>query len=626
MGGRSKTKTSVQELVEQFGRWFPGEPDPEELDNLDLMLTVRWDYLSEQLCTWHEGDITELLLGVFPRKVQSDASLLRDGPRVLERFLSFLEQSGRLRGSGIYQVHAELADVAPKFAFAMTDASRFGLAKSLFASMSTEGVDMEDPRAVEQWIGDFNARSFSDRGAITDDVVAGLILPPEPEVVLPPVTLASEDELRRAATAAPLVVQVEALLAHVGPQGRPVTQTGALRLVDAKALASACGDDERLHRPAHWRGEVRRMADLPGVTEAYLLAVAAELLDVSATRVRRDPSQPGVADPLARSAALAAAALDLGVFLGDAPHRMEDLVDAVSGELPGVLSLLYRTGEPVAVEELAGRLADGVGVDPAGSYEWEASTVRSYLERSFDRFERLGMLERLGVHVSPGRAHLGLVGEQVTSVRLTPLGVWWLQQTLVEFGFRAPVRGALAELGAGELCDGMVGYSVEDGQAELRGWSQARGADEAARQLAALLADAEVTRRLFALHVLDEVPGAEQAVRPLLDDPAARPYARMWLQSRDLDVAGSYLNADDELLLFVDTAGMLVELGAGDELVQQLPALGEPGRQVDFVRRLWRVDSPFTEPLLQTLADSAPPVVSKAARKALHSLRSARGH
>jgi hypothetical protein len=46
---------------------------------------------------------------------------------------------------------------------------------------------------------------------------------------------------------------------------------------------------------------------------------------------------------------------------------------------------------------------------------------------------------------------------------------------------------------------------------------------------------------------------------------------------------------------------------------------------VDLVRQLWRVDSPFTEPVLQALATSAPPVLSKAARKALFSLRSAKG-
>ena len=72
---------------------------------------------------------------------------------------------------------------------------------------------------------------------------------------------------RRAAAAAPFVVRVGALLSHVGPEGRTTTQTGALRLVDAQALAPTCGDEERLLRPEPWQGQVRRMADLRGVEE-----------------------------------------------------------------------------------------------------------------------------------------------------------------------------------------------------------------------------------------------------------------------------------------------------------------------------------------------------------------------
>ncbi len=98
----------------------------------------------------------------------------------------------------------------------------------------------------------------------------------------------------------------------------------------------------------------------------------------------------------------------------------------------------------------------------------------------------------------------------------------------------------------------------------------------------------------------------------------------MWLESRGISVAEQYRRPEDELLLFVDTASLLVELGAVDELVTQLTAVGEPARQVDLVRQLWRVDSPATEPVLTALAGAAPAPVSKAARKALHSLRSAR--
>jgi hypothetical protein len=610
--GRRKTDP-VEELVGQFARWLGGAPDQEDLANLDLMLMVRRDYLGGDPHTWREGDVSELLLGVLPRKVQSDPSLLRDGPDVLLAFLRYLEQTRQLRGSELHQLEAELAEVRPRFASAMQDTSRFGLAKSLFASMSADGVELEDPDALQQWIADFNARPYEERAALTDDAVSAL---PAPEMVLPPVTLASEEELRRAAEAAPLVQRVNALLTCVGPQGRAVTQTGALRLIDAKALAETSGDEERLHRPAHWQGEVRRMADLPGVEEAYELAVEAELLHLTATRVRRGrPSEPA-----AMAAVLATAAVELGVFVGGASDYTAPVVAAVDGELLGMLSALYAAGEPVVMDELAEQLADMIGLPAESSWR---SAVRSYLERVFARFERLGMLTRLGLHVPPELVRHGLPDQQATSVSLTPLGVWWLRELLVEAGVRAPLLGELAVASAGALADGLQGYSREDGQAEIAAWSAVRGTEEAARQIAALLGDSDVTRRQFALVVLADLPDAEGAVRPLLDDPVARPYARMWLESNGHEVADSYLYPADDSLLFVETAGVILGHVGADELVAQLPGDGQDA-QVDLVRQLWRVDSPFTEPVLQALAASAPPVLSKAARKALFSFRSAK--
>ena len=78
MGG--KKSGSVEQIVGQYATWVGGPRDEEALGNLDLMLTVRRDYLGSELRTWREGEISELLLGIFPCKVHSDPSLLRDAP------------------------------------------------------------------------------------------------------------------------------------------------------------------------------------------------------------------------------------------------------------------------------------------------------------------------------------------------------------------------------------------------------------------------------------------------------------------------------------------------------------------------------------------------------------------
>lgn len=581
---RTKKKNLVLDLVERFADWAPGDADVEDLGNLDLFLSVRRDYLDADPCTWLEGDVETLLLEVFPRKVQSDPSLLGSGPAVLGRFLRWLDSTGRLRGSGIHQVEAELAEVAPHFAAAMNDSSRFGMAKTLFAGVSLDDIDLPLPAVTEP-------------------------------LVLPPVTLADETELRRLAAAAPLVARVGALLSYVGPQGRPVTQTGALRVADAKELAPTLGDDDRLQRPTHWQRPVRRMADLSGVSEAYELAVAAGLLDVSGSKVRRDLSRPGATDVLARTAELATSALSLGVFLGETPPLMAWLVDAVDAALPGILGLLYAAGEPVPLDMVAGDLAHELGI----ADDDRTPTVRAYLERAVERYGRLGVVDRLGVHVPAERQWLGAEGAQATSVALTPLGVWWLQHVLPEFGVRTPLIGELASATARELCAALPGHSEQSGRAEIAAWTAARGPEEAARQLAALLADTDVACRQVAVMLLDELPGAAVAVRPLLDDPAARAYARFWLESHGEQVDERYREPGDGLLLFVETAGLLVASGGAEELLGQLTGMQAP---VEFVRQLWRVESAYTEVVLGTIAAGAAPVLRKAARKALFSLRS----
>lgn len=110
---------------------------------------------------------------------------------------------------------------------------------------------------------------------------------------------------------------------------------------------------------------------------------------------------------------------------------------------------------------------------------------------------------------------------------------------------------------------------------------------------------------------------------PTIISSAARAYARDWLETHGHDVAGP-IDPHDELLIFVDMVAMMIDLGAVDDLLEKLAGFDGIDRQVELVRQLWRVDSPFTEPVLQALATSVPQVVSKAARKALFSLRSAR--
>jgi hypothetical protein len=47
------------------------------------------------------------------------------------------------------------------------------------------------------------------------------------------------------------------------------------------------------------------------------------------------------------AAALATAAVEVGVWVGEVSDHIADVVEAVGEQLPGVLSALYAAGEPV---------------------------------------------------------------------------------------------------------------------------------------------------------------------------------------------------------------------------------------------------------------------------------------
>ncbi len=606
---RTRPLTAPQ-LVTRYERWLGRSADPDALDNVRLLLDVRATYLADDPVCWYPGDICELLLRICPRKVDADPRLLATGPADLRHFLGFLEASGELDGARLGQLLAELDDAAPRFAAAMADRRSWGMAKTAFDGMSEDGVDVTDERAVQAWVDERNA---------------GLAQPSErPGLVLPPVVLAEPDELRRRAAQAPLVQRVGALVAYLGPTGRAVTQTGALKVIDAKALAADCGDEERLLRPAAWMGGINRMADLQGVTEAHSLAVGAGLVDIAAGRARRQPAKPGVADELARAAALATAALEAGVFLaGDRDGFVVAwALQAVEESLAVLLAHLYVTAEPVPVEvlhqlvriQLPGYVGDDVPMFVSG-----------YLSRVLRRFDRLGMIEQLGWQVPPDRQQIfgDSAVPEPTSVVITPLGTWWAQALFTKLGLRAPLAGELATAGAGELCDGIRAYDEAAIEAEIAAWVAARGDDAACAQLAGLLGSEQLEHRQLALALLDRFDGAPSTVREMLTDERSRPYARFWLESRGHEVDAVHMQPGDLPLLFVEGAVLLVDV---PELVPvELADLGSVEEQAALVRELWRVPSPHVRPVLEAIEAEAAPVVRKAARRALHSLRSAQG-
>src|SRR6478735_5952880 len=112
-------KDLTDAISAEFSRWaaapgreLSGEPDADPAE-VELML----------------GDIEELLLDVYPRKVTVfDAADVQDTVPAVRDLLAFLAGTGRLTAAAVRKLGRELDRVAPRFTDAVMDPSRWGMA------------------------------------------------------------------------------------------------------------------------------------------------------------------------------------------------------------------------------------------------------------------------------------------------------------------------------------------------------------------------------------------------------------------------------------------------------------------------------------------------------------------
>jgi hypothetical protein len=119
-------------------------------------------------------------------------------------------------------------------------------------------------------------------------------------------------------------------------------------------------------------------------------------------------------------------------------------------------------------------------------------------------------------------------------------------------------------------------------------------------------------------------PGAEPAVREVLDDPELGGAARAWLAAQG---ASDVPVPDRAMALWtvVDTfAAQLLDTGGDTELLRELitdlPVNGDPAA---WFGELWRVDHPYTADVLEAIGELHPDrALAKEARKAAFKARS----
>jgi hypothetical protein len=130
------------------------------------MLQWKGCYDDGRLGRWTSADLAEYLLEYFPRKVTVDADTVEAVPECVKAFLAFMQARGSLSGEPLEVLEQALDVLGEEFRTHAQDSSRWGLAKSMFMQMQTEGVDPSQPGAIDAWMDDFNSRRCEERDAI----------------------------------------------------------------------------------------------------------------------------------------------------------------------------------------------------------------------------------------------------------------------------------------------------------------------------------------------------------------------------------------------------------------------------------------------------------------------------
>jgi hypothetical protein len=584
---------------------------------METLLDLMRDYLEiDGPAELGEGDLKELLLRVYPRKVTVfDAADTENTVPAVRDFLAYLAERGEIGQDTARALERELDGIAPRFPDVMMDPSNWGMAGSLVHAMAADGVDLDDQAAVNRWISDYNAglAGFGDQETYEDDDVVDLKeafgLPDQ----LPPVRLPAPAELAALARRAPLMAQLRRLAWWLGA-GRAVTDDAELPSGDAVEAAAELG------------------VDVPRLQYLWGLALDAVFIDLDEDETHAIPGEFAQAwDEGDDDEVLDLWETVFALVIGDALDDAADLDPDLSSELDfsghGVglavtLFLARPDGLPVAEVSKVIRTAATDDLPPARAEKTWQSWV--------------------GAHGDPARLLLDLIAgleaiqiadaEDGPRARLMPLGLAAVRTQLVDSGVEIPLLPATEQMTAADLVAMADSVSGEEFTAETAAWLSHRTAEVAARELLAVAAESDPASRILAVGVVITELGAsaEPVWRDVLGQIELRGYARAALATLpDGDAVASppALEPDEDLAWMIidalaaegwDDLGYDVghEPGA---LAQRLGEKIPPGQELVAFELIARVPHPAAADVLTVIGRHHPDKkIAKLARKSAY--------
>ncbi|GAB3757416.1 hypothetical protein [Microlunatus parietis] len=587
---------------------------------LGLLLDWKWSYGDRRLDRLTRDELEEFLLEWCPSKLSAAGAGVAELPYNIAAGVDFLAEEGILRSG---DSRARLADHARRLAAAfveeMDNPANFGMAKSIFASMGVSDPTQLDPEELQRLIDQFNQLPQDQRVAITGGERPGFDRQP---VVIGPVVEPSDEAVRASAEKAPVLQGFRAFADYLGPDGKTLTKTGALKLADARELVERLGTGDQLEMTYGDQTYRKRSArDLPELDHWHWWAmetgaireVRGRLVPVKAwhKRVRDDPSAE------ARKAAEVLLSYGpAGSYLTRSLTAHPDLVDAA---IPMLLSPLLTGPGPLDFAELVAQfreLAASQGeLDDPMFDSWSVS-------RALQMVERAGMIEQSEVVTERTKFDTEIVVS--AKITITPLGVVALIDELRRQGIEVETA---SDLGSSTF-DTLVAMINKEAKQPADWWTlvdawlgalpdRALDSAEVADALAAvptaiMMLDTTVPEHLRPpyLTVLRRI-----ADRGTPQDPSAAAALTVLVQLDPAEAGRMTVDLRDQLLVT-----MIAVTGA--EAMKGLINAGA-NRAYELIKVAARFPCPSSESMLALVGERHPDKgVAKAARKELFRLRS----
>ena len=626
-----------RDLLARFRDWRTTTDD--DVGEADVALDWKWGYDDGDLVTWTTDHLAEFLLSWYPRKVMVSSG---DAPAIvasLRSFTTFLaeERLLGLRSSSIRALDQFLASSVGRLAAALTDTTKFGMAKSLVGGMAGLGFDPSamTPESANAMMAAFNSLSFEERSRIlgTDDV------PPPWDtrwsspwealtaaIEMPPADPMDDASLAEAIGDVSIMRQV-AVIRDFAAIERKLTPKGNLSVADARSLAEQLGLDQGvLHGEDSSRKQrVSSADDLPQTQFALRWAKAAGAVKVARSRMSATASW-GKLKPRDAYLRTAAAILDKG------PNQMrhagnrwtaEALNRVIDEGIAPLLAVLWAVGE-VDFEEMFGAVSEVVDHEIA----WSAPVpdgskrrrVRWAMEALFDNTAQAGLTRLEGQDVEVTKH--GFENRSGGTLSLTPLARATLAPWLTARGFSVPEVGTLVDQPLVTVFEQIGEWHTERVMAEFAAWSDAHGAESTIEAVRAVLQPGcDPVWRVAAVDLVSTIdvrpggPPNEAAVGRLLDT-AGHAQATNWLVTNgSLDVSH-----DREAILLAGVELLAAQLDSDprsdNELFVSFITMIDELR--DLIESMWRMREPFVGDVLAAIGRLHPDAkTAKAARKAL---------